>query len=251
VANYTLLSILIPVFNEERCLPELLRRLGAVAFPLAVEIVLADDGSTDGTGAILASLVGDPRYVVVRLGENRGKAAAVQLAIEHAHGDLFVIQDADLEYDPAELPRLLEPILTGAAEVVYGSRFLGRLDGMKPLYSWGNRFLTWVTNRLYHTQLTDMETCYKVAPGALYRRLAIESARFEMEPEITAKLLLQGCSIVEIPISFHGRGRGEGKKISWVDGFGALRVLWRYRRWTPEHEISSKSPVPELQNPSP
>lgn len=251
MANYSLLSILIPVFNEERCLPELLRRLDAVVFPIAVEIVLADDGSTDGTGEFLASLAQNPRYQVLRLGENRGKATAIQYAIEHAHGDLYVIQDADLEYDPAQLPRLLTPILQGDAEVVYGSRFLGQWDGMKPLHVWGNRFLTWITNRIYHTRLTDMETCYKLAPAALYRGLDITSRRFELEPEITAKLIRQGHTIVEVPVHFHGRGRGEGKKISWVDGFGAVRVLWRYRSWQPGTVFPHPSPVPELQNPSP
>lgn len=251
MANYTLLSILIPVYNEERCLPELLRRLDRVSFPIAVEFVLTDDGSTDGTRAILASLAGDRRFLVLHSGENRGKAAAIQFAIEHAHGDLFVIQDADLEYDPAQLPQLLVPILNGTAEIVYGSRFLGSLDGMHPLHVWGNRFLTWVTNRLYHTQLTDMETCYKVAPAALYRSLALRSRRFELEPEITAKLLRQGRSILEVPIIFHGRGRGEGKKISWLDGFGALRVLWRYRLWSPQAAYTSQPAVPELHNPSP
>lgn len=251
MANYSLLSILIPVFNEERCLPELLRRLDAVPFPIPVEIVLADDGSTDGTAAILAALTGNPRYQVLRLGQNRGKAAAIQCAIEHAHGDLYIIQDADLEYDPAQIPRLLTPILRGDADIVYGSRFLGRLEGMKPLHVWGNRFLTWVTNRLYGTRLTDMETCYKLAPATLYRSLDIASRRFELEPEITAKLLRQGHAIVEVPICFQGRGRGEGKKISWIDGFGAVRVLWRFRHWQPAAVLSPPSPVPELQNPSP
>jgi glycosyltransferase involved in cell wall biosynthesis len=251
VANYTLLSILIPVFNEERCLPELLRRLEAVAFPIPVEVVLADDGSTDGTGDILASLAGHPRYQVLRLGDNRGKAAAIQRAIEHARGDLYVIQDADLEYDPAQLPSLLAPILQGDADIVYGSRFLGQLEGMKPLHVWGNRFLTWVTNRLYRTRLTDMETCYKLAPAAFYRQIEITSRRFELEPEITAKLLRQGHRIREVPILFQGRGRGEGKKISWTDGFGAVRVLWRYRNWQPGAAFPHPSPVPELQNPSP
>lgn len=251
MANYSLLSILIPVFNEERCLPELLRRLEAVRFPLPVEIVLVDDGSTDGTGEMLAALAGDARYRILRSGENRGKAAAIQHAIEQARGDLYVIQDADLEYDPAQLPLLLAPILLGESDIVYGSRFLGRLEGMKPLHVWGNRFLTWATNLLYGTRLTDMETCYKVAPAELYRRLEISSRRFELEPEITAKLLRQGHRIVEVPISFQGRGRGEGKKISWVDGFGAVGVLWRYRNWQPGAGFPAPAPVPELQNPSP
>lgn len=232
MANYTLLSILIPVFNEERCLPELLRRLEAVGFPIPVEIVLADDGSTDGTGEILAALTGNSRYQVLRGSQNRGKAATIRYALEHAHGDLCVIQDADLEYDPAQLPRLLTPLLLGEADIVYGSRFLGQMEGMKPLHVWGNRFLTWVTNHLYGARLTDMETCYKLAPTSLYRQLDITSRRFELEPEITAKLLRQGHTLVEVPVSFQGRGRGDGKKISWMDGFGAVRVLWRYRNWT-------------------
>jgi len=223
------LSILIPVYNERRTLPALLERLNAVRFPIEIEVVIVNDASTDGTEELLAKYAELPGYQVMHLAKNEGKAAAVRAAIAHATGDVFVIQDADLEYDPGELPGLLDPILDGRAEVVYGSRFRGAMHGMSFHHTLGNRVLTWVTNVLYGQHLTDMETCYKMALAEVYRNFTIETQRFELEPEITAKILRQGRRIVELPISFEGRCRGEGKKISWVDGFGALRTLVRFR----------------------
>lgn len=223
------LSVLIPVYNESRTLPALLERLGAVDFPIALEVIIVNDASSDGTAALLRAYAERPGFRVVHLAKNQGKAAAIRTAIAHATGDVFVIQDADLEYDPGDLPALLEPILDGRAEVVYGSRFLGAMHGMALHHRLGNRLLTWVTNVLYGQRLTDMETCYKMALAEVYRNFDIETSRFELEPEITAKILRQGRRIVELPISFAGRGRGEGKKISWVDGFGALRTLVRFR----------------------
>lgn len=223
------LSVLIPVYNEHRTLPRLLERLGAVHFPVAVEVVIVNDASDDGTAEFLSAFAARPGFRVIHLATNQGKAAAIRTAVAEAQGDVFVIQDADLEYDPAELPRLLEPILQGRAEVVYGSRFLGAVHGMSWQHTFGNRLLTAVTNLLYGQRLTDMETCYKMALAEVYRDFTIESSRFELEPEITAKILRQGRPILELPISFEGRGRGEGKKITWRDGFGALWTLVRFR----------------------
>jgi glycosyltransferase involved in cell wall biosynthesis len=223
------LSVLIPVYNEVSTLQQLVDRLDSVEFPIDVEFVLVDDGSTDGTHDLLRRFQSRRHCKVLFHPVNRGKAAAIRTAIEHASGDVFVIQDADLEYDPTELPALLEPILRGEADVVYGSRFKGVVEDMAPSHLLGNRFLTWLTNRVYGTQLTDMETCYKMALAEVYRAFTIEGSRFELEPEITAKILRQGRRIVEVPISFHGRSHNEGKKISWRDGFGAVRTLLRYR----------------------
>ncbi len=232
-ASVRRISILIPVFNEEPTLLTLLERLLEVPFSVEREIVIVDDGSTDGSRSILQGYLHRPEFKIIFQQINGGKASAIQTALEHASGDVMVIQDADLEYDPRDLPALLAPIINGQADVVYGSRFRGQLQGMTWRHYWGNRFLTWLTNRLYGVRLTDMETCYKMARASLFEGMRIESQRFELEPEITAKLLRQGKRILELPISFQGRGRSEGKKISWRDGFGAVRTLWKYRPTSP------------------
>jgi glycosyltransferase involved in cell wall biosynthesis len=235
------LSILVPVFNEAATLPALMDRLLSVEFPLEREIVLVNDGSTDTTRQLLESYRGTGGVVIHHQAQNRGKAAAIRAAVQRATGDVMVIQDADLEYDPAQLPALLQPILEGGAQVVYGSRFKSgtgfrrNASGMSLHHTLGNRSLTFITNLLFGTRLTDMETCYKMAVARVFRGFVIERQKFELEPEITAKIIRQGYSILEVPITFAARGKAEGKKISWRDGFGALWTLLRYRfgptRW--------------------
>ena len=173
--------------------------------------------------------LGDSTITVVMHEHNRGKGAAVRTGLEHATGDLVLIQDADLEYDPEDWPKLLAPILRGKAQVVYGSRFTGERRNMLVLHWVGNRFLSLVTNVLYDTTLSDMETCYKLFDREVLRDITIRSSRFEFEPEITAKVLKQGIRIYEVPISYTGREASEGKKITWRDGFVALWTLVKYR----------------------
>ncbi len=226
--EYSLLSVIVPVFNERTTVAEVVRRIRAVDLPLPLEIILVDDGSSDGTDKVLTA-IGDSTVRVITHGHNRGKGAAVRTGLEAARGDLVIIQDADLEYDPADWPRLLSPILRGKAKVVYGSRFTGERKNMMPLHWVGNRFLSLVTNILYSTTLSDMETCYKLFDRRVLEGLAIESDRFEFEPEITAKVLRRGHRIYEVPISYAGRELTEGKKITWRDGLGALVTLIKYR----------------------
>jgi glycosyltransferase involved in cell wall biosynthesis len=190
--------------------------------------VVVDDGSSDGSDKVLAALA-DSTVRVIRHPKNVGKGAAVRTGIEAARGDLILIQDADLEYDPDDWPSLLAPVLKGKARVVYGSRFTGERKNMLPSHWIGNRLLTLVTNLLYKSTLSDMETCYKLFDRRVLEGVTIESDRFEFEPEITAKVLLKGERIYEVPISYAGREMAEGKKITWRDGFGAMRTLVRFR----------------------
>lgn len=236
------LSVLIPVYNESASIETLLRRVAAVdltpagsaatgataAGPARIEreIIAVNDCSTDGTPEILSRLEREPvpGLQVVHHQRNQGKGAAIRTALNVSSGDYVIIQDADLEYDPADYPRLLAPILAGEAQVVYGVRSFA---GQKPLLRWGNQFLTWVTNLLFRTRLHDMETCYKLLPGDLFRTLDLECHRFDMEPEITAKVLRRGYRIHEVPISYEPRG---AKKLSpWRDGLPALWALLKYR----------------------
>ncbi|MGQ9684020.1 MAG: glycosyltransferase family 2 protein [Anaerolineae bacterium] len=221
------LSVLVPVYNEEAALEELLRRVAAV--PLDLEIIVVDDCSSDRTPEILATLQQElPNLRVIRHPQNRGKGAGIRTAMQAASGDCVVIQDGDLEYDPSDLPRLLRPIEAGEADVVYGVRSLA---GQKLHVRLGNRFLTWLTNLLYGLHLHDMETCYKMMRTQVARRLNIESQRFDLEPEITAKIARCRIPIYELPISYQPR---VAKKLSpWRDGWPAVRALWRYRRWQP------------------
>ena len=236
------LSVLIPVYNESASIETLLRRVAAVDLTPAGsgaagatateqarierEIIVVNDCSTDGTREILARLEREPLpdLQVVHHRRNQGKGAAIRTALTVSSGDYVLIQDADLEYDPADYPRLLAPILAGEAQLVYGVRSFA---GQKPLLRWGNQFLTWVTNLLFGTRLHDMETCYKLLPGDLFRTLDLECSRFDMEPEITAKVLRRGYRIHEVPISYEPRG---AKKLSpWRDGLPALWALLKYR----------------------
>ena len=235
------LSIVIPVYNEVQFLEEILGRIQRVDLPeFDREVILVDDGSTDGTREILARLDGrtgvdeeaKPFEEPIRVyyhDRNQGKGAALRTGFSKTTGELVIIQDADLEYDPNDWPTLLKPVLGGKAEVVYGSRFTGERRNMFFVHWIGNRFLTLVTNALYNTTLSDMETCYKLFPGDLIRQVNIRSDRFNFEPEITAKVLKQNIRIYEVPISYCGREFDEGKKITWRDGFAALLALVKYR----------------------
>ena len=222
------LSILIPAYNERSTIREIVSLVLSQELPegLGRELVIVDDGSTDGTRHILEQLHrAHPEDVRIHFHEtNQGKGAAIRTAIQLAAGDLCIIQDADLEYDPADYPKLLRPLLSGDAEVVYGSRFAGS-EYRRVLLFWhsiGNQFLTLVSNALTNLNLTDMETCYKVVKTSLLKSIPIRSNRFGIEPELTAKLAKRGCRIYEVPISYRGRSYAEGKKITWWDGLKAL-----------------------------
>ncbi|HEY8694403.1 MAG TPA: glycosyltransferase family 2 protein [Chloroflexota bacterium] len=223
------LSVVMPVYNEKATIRQIIEKVQLV--DLDKELIVVDDGSTDGTRDILkeieASLEGAAR--IFYFDKNRGKGAAVRYGIGQASGDVLVIQDADLEYDPEEFHTLLEPLQKGRAAVVYGSRFLG---GHRTGYYWttlGNKFLTWLTNVIYNTNLTDMETCYKLFSMEVLRDIQLKCQRFEFEPEVTAKILKRGIHIYEVPISYVGREYSEGKKITWKDAWEAIKTLVRYR----------------------
>jgi glycosyltransferase involved in cell wall biosynthesis len=226
--EYRTLSVIVPVYNECATVEEIIRRVRAAAVPLAVDVIVVDDASTDGTDKVLAALADSGIHVITHE-RNMGKGAAIRTAFGHAHGDLVLIQDADLEYDPDDWPRLLEPILKHKATVVYGSRFTGERKNMLLLHWIGNRFLSLVTNVLYSSTLSDMETCYKLFDRRVLTGMVLVSNRFDFEPEITAKVLRRGYRIYEVPISYAGREVDEGKKITWRDGFGAMKALVKFR----------------------
>jgi glycosyltransferase involved in cell wall biosynthesis len=204
------------------------RRMRAVELPMDRELIIVDDGSSDGSDKVLAAIE-DSTVRVLRHGANKGKGAAIRSGLEVARGDLLLIQDADLEYDPEDWPKLLAPMLRGKADVVYGSRFTGERKNMLFWHWVGNRLLSLVTNVLYNSTLSDMETCYKLFDRKVLAGITVRSDRFEFEPEITAKILRRGHRIYEVPISYSGREFHEGKKITWRDGFGALTTLVKYR----------------------
>jgi glycosyltransferase involved in cell wall biosynthesis len=231
--RFRLLSVIVPVFNERATVAEVIRRIRSVELPVDVEVIVVDDGSTDGTDKVLAAL-GDSTIRVIDHQRNRGKGAAIRTGLAAARGDLVLVQDADLEYDPLDWSRLLDPILRGKAQVVYGSRFTGERKNMLPLHWVGNRFLSLVTNVLYSSTLSDMETCYKMFDRRVLEGITIESDGFDFEPEITAKVLRRGFRIYEVPISYAGREPDEGKKITWRDGLGALKALVKYRFSRPD-----------------
>ncbi len=220
------LSVIIPVYNEARTISELIRRVQAV--PVLKEIMVVDDCSTDGSHTILDRLSGDD-IRVIRHARNMGKGAAVRTGLAHVTGDCVIFQDADLEYDPLDYGKLLDPIARGDARVVYGSRFMGESRGMLSFHRWGNKLLTHLTNLLYNAKLTDMETCYKCFRTEVIRSITIESDRFQIEPEVTAKILKLGIPILEVPISYAGRSFREGKKITWRDGLSAIWTLLKHR----------------------
>jgi glycosyltransferase involved in cell wall biosynthesis len=235
-----LVSVVIPVYNEAKTLPQLVRRVVQVDFPK--ELVIVDDGSTDGTREILqewsekgmAALEGaQPKnvqgFTVLLQDRNRGKGAALRRAFAEATGEIIIVQDADLEYDPKDIPKVIQPILDGMADVVFGSRFTG--TPRRVLYFWHtvlNKFLTTASNMSSGLNLTDMETCYKAFRAEVLRGIPIEEDRFGFEPEITAKVARGGYRIYEVPISYYGRTYDEGKKIGWKDGIRALYVIAKY-----------------------
>jgi glycosyltransferase involved in cell wall biosynthesis len=230
------LSIIVPVYNEATTVTDVLDRLLAIDLPAPREILVVDDGSTDGTGSVLDRYGERGETLrIVHAPRNAGKGAAIRIGLGEARGTIVAIQDADLELDPAQLAGLVEPILGGEARVVYGSRFLAGHPPAPWLTLLANWTLTAVTNLLFRSRITDMETCYKVMRIEVARSLALESNRFDIEPEITAKLLLAGHDIVERPIVFQPRNYAEGKKIGWRDGVRALRVLvgYRFGGWRP------------------
>ena len=231
------LSVLVPVYNEERTLEEVVRRV--CAFPMAKEIILVDDGSKDRSREILTRLqeenqrANDPlnRIRTFFQPQNQGKGAALKTALSHVTGDVVLVQDADLEYDPADYPTLIEPIQKGLADVVYGSRFAGG-GAHRVFFFWhsmGNRVLTLLSNMLSNLNLSDMEVGYKVFRAEILQGVELKSRRFGFEPEITMKLAKKGCRFYEVPISYHGRTYEEGKKITWKDGVAALYYMIRFR----------------------
>jgi glycosyltransferase involved in cell wall biosynthesis len=222
--NYRKLSVIVPVYNERNTVAEAVERARSVDLPLEREIIVVDDGSTDGTGDLLPTLA-DSKVRIVSHPANRGKTTAIRTGLAHATGDLVVIQDADLEYDPEDWAALLPPVLSGEARVVYGSRFTGSRRNMLFWSNLGNRFLCFVTNVFYRAHLSDVETCYKLFDRRVLDAIQLRSERFGFEPEVTAKLLRAGEPIIEVPISYDGRTRQEGKKISWRDGLESLRIL--------------------------
>lgn len=222
-----LLSVVMPVYNERTTIDEIIRRVLAVK--VRVELIVVDDGSTDGTRDILAGLARELPIKLVLQPVNGGKGAALRRGFEEVTGDLVIIQDADLEYSPEEIPQLIELICEGRADVVYGSRFLGRHRVFLFTHYAGNRLLTLITNVLYNTMLTDMETCYKVMRTEVLRSMRLESNGFGIEPELTAKIFKRRYRVYEVPITYDGRNYDEGKKITWRDGFVALWVLLKYR----------------------
>jgi glycosyltransferase involved in cell wall biosynthesis len=227
-ARVSKLSVIVPVFNERNTVAEIVRRMRTVELPIDREIVIVDDGSDDGTRDVLTQL-GDSTVRIVKHPTNRGKGAAVRTGLASASGDVVLVQDADLEYDPEDWPKLLAPVLKGRARVVYGSRFTGERRNMLFLHWVGNRFLSLVTNVLYNSTLSDMETCYKLFERDVLDGIQLRADRFEFEPEFTAKVLRRGIRIYEVPISYAGREIDEGKKITWRDGITALWTLVKYR----------------------
>ena len=222
-----LLSVVMPVFNEKATIDEILRR--TLAVPVRLQLIVVDDCSTDGTRDMLAGLQRELGFTLILQPQNAGKGAALRRGFQEVRGDLVVIQDADLEYSPEEFPELIQLICQGRADVVYGSRFLGRHRVFMFTHYMGNRLLTMATNLLYNTMLTDMETCYKVMRTEVLRSMSLEANGFGIEPELTAKIFKRGYRVYEVPITYDGRGYDEGKKIGWRDGFVALWVLLKFR----------------------
>lgn len=225
------LSVIVPVYNEQATVAEILKRLVVVS--VVKEVIVVNDGSTDDTDKeikkFLKSKTKGAKKISYFKKENGGKGTAIRFGLKKVTGDYTLIQDADLEYDPEDIPALTEHIKKGRVDVVYGSRFIGPHSNLLFWHRLGNSFLNFLVNILYDTTLTDMETCYKILPTKLFRELDIQSNKFDMEPEITCKLLKRGTKIFEVPITYVGRDFSEGKKISWRDGIEALRVIFGLR----------------------
>lgn len=223
------ITVVMPVYNEKATLRHALERLLAVDMPLDTEVLVVDDGSTDGCLDTIADMVDDGRVRLVRQSPNQGKGAALRRGIQEAEGDLLTVLDADLEYDPGDFPALLQPILEEGARVVYGKRSYGGHAAYSFWYVIGNKALAFWASFLYDAWLSDIETCLKVAPTALWRTVSLTSSGFGIEAEVTGKFLRSGERIFEVPISYRARGREEGKKIQWTDGVAALWILLRLR----------------------
>jgi glycosyltransferase involved in cell wall biosynthesis len=226
------LSILMPVYNEVKTIREIIAKVEAAQIGnIEKQLIIVDDGSTDGTREVLREMATGSRHNIYFHGHNMGKGAALRTALTYAVGDIILIQDADLEYDPAEYAELIKPIVEGRADVVYGSRLQGGKVS-RAFNFWhyiGNKLLTFVTNILYNAILSDMETCYKVFRADVIKNMQIRSNKFDFEPEITAKILRRKYKLYEMPISYYGRDFSEGKKITWKDGFAAIWALVKYR----------------------
>ncbi len=227
VLTNPLVSVVMPAFNEIDTIEEIIRRVLAV--PLRIELIVVDDGSTDGTRELLQKLQRERNFKLIFQAKNGGKGSALRAGFPKVTGDIVIIQDADLEYSPEEYPALIELICAGRADVVYGSRFLGRHRVFLFTHYLGNKLLTFLTNVLYNTILSDMETCFKVMRVEVLRSFVLRSNGFGIEPEITAKIFKRRYRVYEIPITYDGRGYDEGKKITWRDGLVALGVLLKYR----------------------
>lgn len=221
------LSVIVPVYNEEKTVGQVLQKL--IKTKDIFQIVVVNDGSIDSSQREIKKVKSNKITYLHK--ENSGKGSAVRLGLEKVTGDYVLIHDADLEYDPDDIAALIEPIKKGRVEVVYGSRFLGPHSNLLFWHRLGNSFLNFVINILYDTTLSDMETCYKVLPTALFRELNLTSNKFDLEPEITCKILKRGINIFEVPISYVGRDFSQGKKITWVDGVGALITILKLRVW--------------------
>jgi glycosyltransferase involved in cell wall biosynthesis len=225
-----LLSIIVPVYNEARTVTAVIDRLLTIPLPVAREIVVVNDGSTDGTREVLDGITEQPGLLeIVHARANGGKGSAIRTGFARARGTVFAIQDADLELDPAQLATLVQPILEGRTQVVYGSRFLAGRPPAPFISVLANQALTAATNLLYGARITDMETCYKIMASDVAHSLRLEANRFDIEPEITAKLLKGGHPILELPVKFEPRSRAQGKKVGWKDGVHAIQVLLKYR----------------------
>jgi glycosyltransferase involved in cell wall biosynthesis len=222
-----LLSVVMPVYNERNTIEEIIRRVLAV--PMRIQLIVVDDVSTDGTTAILERLQQELGFTLLKQPKNGGKGSALRRGFAAVAGDMMIIQDGDLEYHPEEYPLLTGLITSGRADVVYGSRFLGTHRVFLLTHYLGNRLLTFITNLLYNTMLTDMETCYKAMRADVLRSMELKSDGFGIEPELTAKVFKRRYKVYEVPISYDGRGYEEGKKITWRDGIVALWVLLKYR----------------------
>jgi len=218
------LSVLVPLFNEEKTIAQILERL--LKQKAVAEIIVVNDGSTDKSADVVKKFVKKSKKIKLFSKENAGKGSAVRHALKKVTGDYVLIQDADLEYDPEDIPILLEPVLKGRAQVIYGSRFIGAHSNLLFWHRMGNNCLNFLINILYNTTLSDMETCYKLMPTKLMKSLHLTANKFDLEPEITCKILKKGLRIYEVPINYVGRDFSEGKKITWRGGVSALRTIF-------------------------